>query len=94
MEPESGLGDAARDFLASALAVLRRKNLVATPRSHPFLQVGRDYFGGSLMGLSEFVAFEEAITARLPRFTSKRRALTLQIPEYCQLETQNDGGLE
>ena len=64
-----GLGEPARAFLASALAVLRSENVVPTPRYHPFLQVGRDYFGDSLMRLREFTAFESAIAERHERFS-------------------------
>ena len=58
----------ARAFLAAALTVLRREHVLPTPRSHPFLRIGRDYFGASLMHLAEFAALESAIADSHPRF--------------------------
>ena len=65
----TSLDDTVRAFLASALKVLRSEHVVPTPRFHPFLQVGRDYFGDSLMRLPEFAAVESAIAERHPRFS-------------------------
>ena len=68
MDYMTTLDDTARAFLASALEVLRGENVLPTPWFHPFVQVGRDYFGDSLMGLTESAAFESAIAERHPRF--------------------------
>lgn len=59
----------ARAFLASALAVLRREHVVPTPPYHPYLQVGRDYFGDSVMRTREFAELERAVAERHPRFS-------------------------
>ena len=69
MDNATDLGDAAQAFLAAALAVLRHEHVVPPPRFCPFLHVGRDYFGDSLMGLSEFAAFYNAFAERHPRFS-------------------------
>lgn len=69
MDDRASISDLARAFLTSALGVLRRESVVPTPRFHPFLQVGRDYVGHSLMSLSEFVALKDAIAERHPRFS-------------------------
>ena len=69
MNNATDLGAVAQAFLAAALAVLQHEHVVPPPRFCPFLNVGRDYFGDSLMGLSEFAAFENAIAERHPRFS-------------------------
>ena len=68
MDDMTSLDDAAREFLAAALAVLRGEHVVPTPVFNPFLRVGRDYIGDSVTGLREFAAFEGAIADRHPRF--------------------------
>lgn len=68
MDDATDLGDVAQAFLAAALAVLQHEHVVPPPRFCPFLQVGRDYFGDSLMALTEFAVFENAIAERHPRF--------------------------
>lgn len=60
---------AAQAFLVSALQVLRRENVLPTPVFHPFLRVGRDYFGDSIRGLREFATFEAVIEELHPRFS-------------------------
>ena len=66
MDAMPTLDEAARAFLESALVALRKEHVVPTPMFNPFLRVGRDYFGGSIGGTSEF---EAAIAARHPRFS-------------------------
>lgn len=65
------LAERARDFLRAAFAVLVEQHVLPRPRFHPYLQVGRDYFGTDLMPLQEFVSLEEAINQRHPRFSEE-----------------------
>jgi hypothetical protein len=59
-------------FLAASWDRLRRERVVPPPRFHPYLRVGRDYFGGSVTPLAEYRALEDAITASHPRFDAGR----------------------
>lgn len=65
---ESHLRDAGRAFLAAAWPQLREERVVPPPDSHPYIEVGRDYFGDSVMVLAEYRALEDAITASHRRF--------------------------
>lgn len=62
------LDETARAFLTEAFEALHAEKVLPTSEFHPFLEVGRDYFGGSLMGREAFVAFEKAIAERHSRF--------------------------
>lgn len=42
--------------------------MVPPPAFHPYLKVGRDYFGGSVKPLAEYRALEDAIASSHPRF--------------------------
>ena len=63
------LDEMARAFLTEAFEVLHDEKVLPTSEFHPFLRVGRDYFGGSLMGRKAFVAFEKALAEHHPRFS-------------------------
>ena len=60
--------DLARQFLMAAGDVLRGEHVLPTPRYHPYLHVGRDYFGSSIASIGEFARFEQAIVNRHQRF--------------------------
>jgi len=62
------LRDAGRAFLAAAWPRLRDEQVVPPPAFHPYIAVGRDYFGQSVMSLPEYPALEAAITSAHPRF--------------------------
>lgn len=51
------------------MPVLERDRVVPPPLFHPYIEVGRDYFGGSLTGLREFKAFEAAVPRVHSRFS-------------------------
>jgi hypothetical protein len=65
VERES-LGAAARAFLAASIEALREVRVLPTPFAHPYIQIGRDYFGDDVAGIPEFAAFEQALEARYP----------------------------
>jgi hypothetical protein len=52
---------AALAFVGAAFIALARENVLPTPRVHPYIKVGRDYFGGDVMPLAEFAAFEQTL---------------------------------
>lgn len=61
------LRDAGRAFLVAAWPRLRDEGVVPAPAFHPYIRVGRDYFGGSIMSLAEYRALEEVIGSGHPR---------------------------
>lgn len=65
---EGRLRDAGRAFLAAAWPRLRDEHVVPPPTYHPYIEVGRDYFGDSVMFLPEYRALEEAIARSHSRF--------------------------
>jgi len=65
------LAERARCFLRAAFVVLEGQHVLPPPRFHPYLKVGRDYFGPDLMSLEEFVSLETAINQRHPRFSEE-----------------------
>ncbi|WP_406054788.1 hypothetical protein OG462_04880 [Streptomyces sp. NBC_01077] len=65
---EGRLQAAGRAFLAAAWLRLRQERVVPPPAFHPYMEVGRDYFGDSVMVLAEYQALEDAIAAAHPRF--------------------------
>lgn len=54
--------------------------MVPPPAFHPYLEVGRDYFGDSVMPLVEYRALEEAITAAHLRFDAGRPLHEREFP--------------
>jgi hypothetical protein len=58
----------ARAFLVASLRVLQQQRVVPPPVFHPYIAVGRDYFGPDLTSLPEFSAFEGAIQRTHARF--------------------------
>ncbi|MGP3974463.1 hypothetical protein ACTWQF_10750 [Streptomyces sp. 8N114] len=65
---EGCLHDVGRAFLAVAWLRLREERVVPRPAFHPYIEVGRDYFGDSIMVLAEYRSLEDAIAAAHPRF--------------------------
>ncbi|MDT9700279.1 HEPN domain-containing protein [Streptomyces sp. P17] len=74
------LQDTGRAFLAAAWARLQEERVVPPPAFHPYLEVGRDYFGNSVMPLAEYRALEEAIAASHPRFDAGRPLHEREFP--------------
>ena len=57
---------AARAFLAVSIKALREVRVLPTPFAHPYIQIGRDYFGADVAGTPELAAFEQALKTRYP----------------------------
>jgi hypothetical protein len=55
---QSDLRGACQAFVASAFATLAEEHVLPTPIYHPYVAVGRDYFGSSIELLAEFAAVE------------------------------------
>lgn len=68
MRAEGEFRQAAEAFLHAAWTVLESQQVVPTPWFHPYLQVGRDYFGPDLSVLDEYRRLEQLISARATRF--------------------------
>lgn len=69
-EEATELKEAAKAFVGAAFDVLTEQHVLPTPVFHPFVQVGRDFFGPDVLALSEYSELEGLLTARFPeRFT-------------------------
>lgn len=74
------LAEVARDFVAVAFDELREERVIPTPRDHPYIRVGRDYYGPFLMPLPEFKALETLLDATYPsRFSNPQKR---KYPEF------------
>ena len=68
------LKEAAHAFIADAFEVLTEEHVLPTPRYHPYIHVGRDYEGPSLMFLPAYERLEELLDAAYPeRFSEPLR---------------------
>jgi hypothetical protein len=73
-ESASDLRVVARAFIRAAFDVLRRDHVIPTPVFHPWIKVGRDYFGPDVMALPEYRALEAALDEAHPeRFAEPRK---------------------
>jgi hypothetical protein len=60
------LRTAARKFAAAAFAALREEHIVPTPIYHPYVAVGRDYFGDTIRALPEYRELERLLDGIYP----------------------------
>lgn len=58
---------AARIFIADAFAALRREHVLPTPVFHPYVRVGRDYFGDTIHGVPAFHELEKQLEQLCPQ---------------------------
>jgi hypothetical protein len=64
---------ASRAFIAAAFRILTEQHVIPTPDFHPYVAVGRDYFGPSIMGLAEYQTLEAQLAEAYPeRFAEQR----------------------
>jgi Apea-like HEPN len=66
----------ARAFIAEAFSALEREHVIPTPVYHPYVSVGRDYYGDTLRGVEGYRPLEKALERAYPaRFAEplKRR---------------------
>jgi hypothetical protein len=66
MTDASGLRDLCRDFITEAFDVLRSEHVIPTPVYHPFIAVGRDYFGDSIGSTATFNRLESKLNEQYP----------------------------
>jgi hypothetical protein len=70
----------ARAFVAEAFSALEREHIIPTPVYHPYVSVGRDYYGDTLRGVEGYRPLEEALERAYPaRFAEPR---TRRHPEF------------
>jgi hypothetical protein len=68
--------ETARAFVAGAFDALRKEFVISTPVFHPYVQVGRDYFGDTIRSVPAYHALEKRLDELYPhRFAEplKRR---------------------
>jgi hypothetical protein len=63
---QADLRPACRAFIAAAFEALREEHVVPTPIFHPYIAVGRDYFGGTIMALTEHHTLETQLDNAYP----------------------------
>jgi len=84
------LRPASRAFIAAAFDVLTEEHVIPTPIFHPYVAVGRDYFGDSIRALAEYRALEVQLNETYPeRFAEplqRRRAEFAQTYMFSFLE--------
>ena len=76
MATDAEIRAAARTFIASAFAALREEHVIPTPIYHPYVAVGRDYFGDTIRGAAGHAELERLLDETYPeRFAEplKRR---------------------
>jgi hypothetical protein len=66
MSDRRDLRPASRAFIAAAFDVLREQRVIPTPIFHPYVAVGRDYFGDSIGALATFHALETQLNDAYP----------------------------
>jgi Apea-like HEPN len=75
-----GIRDTARAFVAGAFDALRKEFVLPTPVFHPYVHVGRDYFGDTIHGVPAYHELEQQLDALYPeRFAEP---LTRRHPEF------------
>lgn len=80
MSKEDDLRTASRAFIAAAFEALSAEHVIPTSPAHRNIAVGHDYFGASIMGLTEYKALEAVLDDRFPeRFAEP---LKRQHPEF------------
>src|SRR5687768_79662 len=73
---EADLRAPARAFIAASFDALTEENVIPTPIYHPYVAVGRDYFGDTIRRVPEYHELERQLDAAYPnRFADplKRR---------------------
>ncbi|WP_397517949.1 hypothetical protein [Rhodococcus opacus] len=63
---QTELRTASRAFVASAFEVLMAEHVIPRPVYDPYVAVGHDYFGGSIMPLAEYAVLENLLKAAHP----------------------------
>jgi hypothetical protein len=63
---EADLRPAARAFIAAAFDALSAENVIPTPIYHPYVAVGRDYFGDTIRALPEYHELERQVDDAYP----------------------------
>jgi len=84
-EANSGFGEtefrhALRDLVVVAFAELTSERVIPPSRFHPWIRVGRDYYGPALMALPEFKTCEAILESRYPNRFDKPH--TRRHPEF------------
>lgn len=66
MSEQCDLLTASRAFIAEAFDALRAENVIPTPVFHPYIAIGRDYFGDSIRALSAYPTLEAQLDEAYP----------------------------
>jgi hypothetical protein len=70
-------------FITEAFGALEREHIIPTPVYHPYVSVGRDYFGDTLRGVEGYRPLEEALEDVYPaRFAEPRKRRHLEFAAH------------
>ena len=73
--------DTARAFIAGAFDALRKEFVLPTPVFHPYVQVGRDYYGSTIHSVPEYRLLEQQLQELYPqRFSEEPKRLHREFP--------------
>jgi hypothetical protein len=74
--PHEDIRKASKAFLAAAFNALERERVLPATHYHPFVRVGRDYYGDSIMSLHEFQSLEKLLETKYPnRFSEEPKRI-------------------
>jgi hypothetical protein len=74
MNEPHAVSSAARAFIAEAFDALTGEHVIPTPVFHPYVAVGRDYFGDTIRGLPHYQTLEAELEKTYPeRFAEPRK---------------------
>ncbi len=63
---QAELRPSCRAFIAAAFDVLREEHVIPTPIFHPYVAVGRDYFGDTVRAVAEYHTLETQLNDAYP----------------------------
>jgi hypothetical protein len=66
MSEQCDLRTVSRSFIAEAFDALRAENVIPTAVFHPYIALGRDYFGDSIRALSAYPTLEAQLDEAYP----------------------------
>lgn len=66
MNQRADLRAACRAFIAAAFDALKEEHVIPTPIFHPYVAVGRDYFGDTVRAVAEYHTLETQLDDAYP----------------------------
>ena len=84
MSTQEDIEQLACAFIAEAFSALEREHIIPTPVYHPYVSVGRDYYGETLRGVEGYRPLEEALERAYPaRFAEPLKRRHSEFAAHC-----------